>query len=358
MCARRGRAGAVAAGHSVTGRLRGDGVSSSMWRHLLITACKGRGTLGMKVKRWIGATCLIMGLAHMTACGSGSPVEADLTEDLTAKLAELVHERNLEIPSHCVGSFAEAYIRHYYGPSIEAMDRAGITAADLSIDFQPVAESFVKAVDEVVKHSSDAIDPKKPDKAWTEICARVRTVFFKLPAAAKAGSLELPALAFPALDCGSTGDGASLVLCAGTGAFPDSAHFLAATIVAEAVPLTDPTYSHQYGFVFDGDDNASNNYVAGSSYPNDFFQDTDRWYVARASGRLVPRRLRRERRRHHPGVQRCPHRHSGADLDARGSRSRAHQRVRSSAHDDLHASGRLGAGSAPRVVSRRGAERG
>src|SRR5690606_18817381 len=37
---------------------------------------------------------------------------------------------------------------------------------------------------------------------------------------------------------------------------------------------------HQYAFVFDSDADPSNNYQASSQYPNDFFDNTDRWYVA------------------------------------------------------------------------------
>jgi hypothetical protein len=46
------------------------------------------------------------------------------------------------------------------------------------------------------------------------------------------------------------------------------------------IPDGDPTKRYQYGFVFDADGDASNNYQAPPEYPNDFFDGTDRWYTA------------------------------------------------------------------------------
>lgn len=45
-------------------------------------------------------------------------------------------------------------------------------------------------------------------------------------------------------------------------------------------PFADGTNTYQYAFVFDADGDTTNNYEASVEYPNDFFQDTDRWYVA------------------------------------------------------------------------------
>jgi hypothetical protein len=42
------------------------------------------------------------------------------------------------------------------------------------------------------------------------------------------------------------------------------------------VVSTDPTVVYQYAFVFDSDGNTANNYTTAD---NDFFNDTDRWYV-------------------------------------------------------------------------------
>ena len=52
----------------------------------------------------------------------------------------------------------------------------------------------------------------------------------------------------------------------------------------DPIPLADDTWLIEYGFVFDADDDTGNNYEASPQFPNDFFQDTDRWYVARWTG--------------------------------------------------------------------------
>lgn len=48
--------------------------------------------------------------------------------------------------------------------------------------------------------------------------------------------------------------------------------------VSEAVPLNDQTQRYTYAFVMDSDANVANNYVASPSFPNDFYDGTDRWY--------------------------------------------------------------------------------
>lgn len=45
------------------------------------------------------------------------------------------------------------------------------------------------------------------------------------------------------------------------------------------VPLNDPENFFQYGFVFDVNNNAADNWAPLPEFQNDFFQDTDRWYV-------------------------------------------------------------------------------
>lgn len=48
--------------------------------------------------------------------------------------------------------------------------------------------------------------------------------------------------------------------------------------VSANVPLADPANYYQYGFVFDADGDLTNNYQASAAYPNDYYQNTDRWY--------------------------------------------------------------------------------
>ena len=43
------------------------------------------------------------------------------------------------------------------------------------------------------------------------------------------------------------------------------------------IPMNDPTYFYQFGFVFDRDGITTNNYQPSSQFENDFFKDTDYW---------------------------------------------------------------------------------
>lgn len=79
------------------------------------------------------------------------------------------------------------------------------------------------------------------------------------------------------LDCGSIPDG--LVVCAdpATSLSDTEVHVLAAMMYGD-IPLGDPDNPYQYGFVFDADDEPSNNYFPPPYYPFDTYQNTDRWY--------------------------------------------------------------------------------
>ena len=62
------------------------------------------------------------------------------------------------------------------------------------------------------------------------------------------------------------------------GADPGGVYYVIATVLDADVPLDDPVNHYQYGFVFDADGNASNNYVPLPQFANDYFKGTDRWY--------------------------------------------------------------------------------
>jgi hypothetical protein len=59
---------------------------------------------------------------------------------------------------------------------------------------------------------------------------------------------------------------------------PGGQWLLLTMIVDDNIPLDDATNWYQYGFVFDADGVSTNNYVPDPEFPNDFFQNTDRWY--------------------------------------------------------------------------------
>lgn len=112
-----------------------------------------------------------------------------------------------------------------------------------------------------VPHSSDQVPPKVPDKPETEIAARGahHTTADKVGPQALVSMLTGP-------------------ICAGT-TQPAGQVFAMHLVTAGPIPGADDTYLYEYGFVLDLDGQPGNNWVAASAYPNDFFQDTDRWYV-------------------------------------------------------------------------------
>lgn len=73
-----------------------------------------------------------------------------------------------------------------------------------------------------------------------------------------------------------------LTVCTTTGGAPLQAgrYIVVQNVVEAAVPRNDPGKIYQYGFVFDADDDESNNYVPSPPFTNDFFRGTDRWYEA------------------------------------------------------------------------------
>jgi hypothetical protein len=81
------------------------------------------------------------------------------------------------------------------------------------------------------------------------------------------------------------GDGPrGYTICASQDPFPADDMFVVAAITEDEIPLMDAEWLKELSFVFDADGDPNNNYVAAPAYPNDFFQDTDRWYVARWDG--------------------------------------------------------------------------
>jgi hypothetical protein len=77
------------------------------------------------------------------------------------------------------------------------------------------------------------------------------------------------------------GDGPNGFTVCGGQPWVDGDIVVVAGATEEDIPLDQTDWNVEFSAVFDADGNASNNYVADPAYPNDFFQDTDQWYVAR-----------------------------------------------------------------------------
>ncbi len=85
---------------------------------------------------------------------------------------------------------------------------------------------------------------------------------------------QLDAGAFP---CGMGPNG--LTVCAEIpAADPGGRELVIAVTYGATIALAHPSDSYQFGFVFDGDGNASNNYVASAQFAGDYYQGTDTWY--------------------------------------------------------------------------------
>lgn len=152
-----------------------------------------------------------------------------------------------------------------------------------------------EALKEAAKHSSDQVGPP----------TLIRN--FLLPKAFLQGSLllhgmepgplraeqdpdELAALVEGLADvetefpCGDGPNGYT-ICTPGDPAFPTAAPiFFLAGIMEEPIDPASEPWLLEYSFVMDADGDTSNNYVPDPAFPNDFFQDTDRWYVARWDG--------------------------------------------------------------------------
>lgn len=61
--------------------------------------------------------------------------------------------------------------------------------------------------------------------------------------------------------------------------FTPGEYVVVGAVLEGPLPLQDTVYTYQYGFVFDRDDDSSNNLVAQPPFEGDFFQSTDYWIV-------------------------------------------------------------------------------
>jgi hypothetical protein len=133
-----------------------------------------------------------------------------------------------------------------------------------------------------VAHSAAQVPMKPPAEDETTIRARLIELLGQSPPSAQRAPGPQSAVG-DVLDsvypCGAGPNG--YALCPpGAPAAVLGDYIIAASVTRATIPLTDPVQHYQYGFVFDSDGNPANNYQASAQYPNDFFDDTDHWYVA------------------------------------------------------------------------------
>jgi len=135
------------------------------------------------------------------------------------------------------------------------------------------------AVGVLILHTFLSVPPKIPGLPWTEIAAYGLVTFFLSVALLVTlfGLSQVQGNGGPVFPGGQGPDGftvaANMPLLLAEGDY-HIVHFSCAGVIP--VVSTDPTVIYQYAFVFDSDGNTANNYTTAD---NDFFNDTDRWYV-------------------------------------------------------------------------------
>lgn len=201
----------------------------------------------------------------LAACGN-SKREVDTVEFIAQEIADCVTQNHPTVPRACAEAYGYGYASELLGEYENEFDvpRGPVTK---------FCEAFLPAVNEQIRHSSDTLLPKQPDRAWTILCATAAETVIR----SSSPSFLWAAPTDRVPECGASERG--LTICASDAPFPDDSVVLLAMTFDGPIPLDDPDYHHQYGFVFDSDGDSTNNYQASPAYPNDFFKDTDRWYV-------------------------------------------------------------------------------
>lgn len=184
------------------------------------------------------------------------------------------------VPDACVDSYLAGLGGDYMLYLAEQIVNQASTSYDCEVAVEQYANTlcyaFIGAIGGEVENSSNNVPPKPPSKAWTEFCFKLGATF--RPEATGASTVAAtPNTIEERFPCGD-GDG-HIVLCASSSA-PAGDFITLAMTMTGPIPLADPMHYHQYGFVFDSDGDPNNNYRAPPAYPNDFFDATDRWYVA------------------------------------------------------------------------------
>jgi len=131
----------------------------------------------------------------------------------------------------------------------------------------------------LVLHTFLSVPSKIPPLAWTEIGYYGLVTFFfsAVLLVALFGQSQVQQTGDPVFPAGQGPDGftvaANMPLQLAEGNY-HIVHFSCEGVIP--IVSTDATVVYQYAFVFDSDGNTANNYTTAN---NDFFNDTDKWYV-------------------------------------------------------------------------------
>jgi hypothetical protein len=156
----------------------------------------------------------------------------------------------------------------------ELFEDVGDASRGVVGDTSTLCDHVDTAVDrDPTMHSSEEV-PAKPgagDHTETRGVVAIRTTLAADQLTAAFGNGHYP--------CGPGING--WTLCATQAALEPGPYVIIVNVLEGDVPRNDPGRIYQYGFVFDADDDESNNYVPSPPFTNDFFRDTDWWCEAR-----------------------------------------------------------------------------
>jgi hypothetical protein len=130
-------------------------------------------------------------------------------------------------------------------------------------------------------HSVPSVPPKPPADAFAEIVLRgIFLQFYSYQLLLELfgpDQVVAPAATLPRFPCGSGPE--ALTVCSNPSVPLAAGNYVVAWMATGGtIPLADPNRHLQFGFVFDADGNAANNYVPSPGFANDFYGGSDRWY--------------------------------------------------------------------------------
>ncbi len=159
------------------------------------------------------------------------------------------------------------------GQTLDATHAAQLGGAAVGATLVDIVNALICGVDMVTPHSNGT-NEKEGAGDHTQVHA-----FGALRIPGVSAAILTEAFDNTLFPCGEGPWG--LTLCpAAPGPMPAGDYLLALNVTLGKVPHEEAGAWYQYGFVFDADGEATNNYQPAPAYPYDFFKDTDRWYVA------------------------------------------------------------------------------
>jgi len=146
----------------------------------------------------------------------------------------------------------------------------------LIADAPPPCDAFEEPDDIPIPHSSDAVPTPPAPEAWGQLATAVGFILPQVPQ---------PPEVFT--ECGSLPDD-TMVVCSEADPPPplpvDEDLIVLAGATKGDIGSAAPGILQEISVVFDGDGDPGTGWVPDPAFPNDFFTEADRWYVAKHDG--------------------------------------------------------------------------